>query len=295
MKRKEGNEMKKKRIWMLLVLVVILTGCGAGRREARERERAEAAERLLEGKVEVPDTYFKTQEAVEALFEAAGLKVEFVVSNFDDKASINERFLRAGECDDIDSSQAAVTYFSSDEVGDLYGYYADIGATIIVGYSDHDYDGTAGEEIEESEVVEENIGDDVISDEEIAIESDSKRVSYTVESEYEKGTYGYKWDEERAKTEAIKEQAPDEYADYIFLLESLSSFREPYIWHLDNSRSTEEQKESERGEVKSIVHQAKNIKERLDEITRTVNNAEEYEELSARVLKGLSFEVHLEE
>ena len=155
--------MKKKRIWILLVLVVVLAGCGAGRREAREREReaqererAEAAERLLEGKVEVPNTRFKTQEAVEALFEAAGLKVEFVVSNFDEKARRSERFLRAGECDDIDNSQAAVTYFDDDEVGDLYGFYADIGATIIVGYSDHDYDGTAGEEIEVPEVVEEN-------------------------------------------------------------------------------------------------------------------------------------------
>jgi len=155
--------MKKKRMWILLVLVVVLAGCGAGRREAREREReaqererAEAAERLLEGKVEVPDTYFKTQEAVEALFEAAGLKVEFVVSNFDEMAREYGRFLRTGECDEVDSSQAAITYFSRDEVGDLYGYYADIGATIIVGYSDHDYDGTVVEEVEVEEVVEEN-------------------------------------------------------------------------------------------------------------------------------------------
>ncbi len=101
---------------------------------------------LLNGKVKVPSTEFKTQEQVEAELGAAGLKVKFVVANFDSTAAFGKHFLRKGECKSVFGDyQPAIRYCASDEVGDKQGYYADEGETIIVGYSDHDFDGTKGE------------------------------------------------------------------------------------------------------------------------------------------------------
>ena len=143
--------------WILAIIVLLFTWFEVSReisyaRRQNERKQATAnAEELLAGKVKVPETLFETQEAVEAKFKAAGLEVEFVVSNFDDKAIANERFLRKGECDKLDTAQPAIAYFDSDVVGDKYGYYADIGATIIVGHSDHDFDGAGNSEAEVAE------------------------------------------------------------------------------------------------------------------------------------------------
>ncbi|ETC91928.1 TPA: hypothetical protein ACU3VQ_001852 [Enterococcus faecalis] len=100
----------------------------------------------LEGKVKIPDPYFKTKEQVKAEFNSVGLTPNFIVSNFDNKATINKRFLRAGECDQLSSEQGAVEYLGRDKVGADYGFYAKKGATIIVGYSDHDFDGTEKKE-----------------------------------------------------------------------------------------------------------------------------------------------------
>lgn|GEM_PF-6719641 len=113
--------------------------------KAKEREQEQLAinaDKVLKGKVKIPDTYFKTKEEVTELFKAADLKPNFVVSNFDDSASINKHYLKEGECDDVITDQPSVEYYDTDKVGDKYGFYADKGSTIIVGYSDHDFDGT---------------------------------------------------------------------------------------------------------------------------------------------------------
>ncbi len=107
---------------------------------AKEKE----IEKLLEGKVKIPESYFKTQEQVESEFEAAGLKVEFFPYNFDSSATTNKRYLKKGECNQVEE-QSARQYFDRDKVGDKFGFYADKGATINIGYSDHDFDGTKGE------------------------------------------------------------------------------------------------------------------------------------------------------
>ncbi|WP_086349152.1 hypothetical protein [Candidatus Enterococcus clewellii] len=110
--------------------------------EASDDSEKEDSDDVLEGKVKVPDPYFKTQEQVEAEFEKAGLKVKFVTKNFDDAATINKKKIYEGDCYQLESGCGA-EYFGSDDV-DLKdaGYYAEKGDTIIVGYTDHDFDGS---------------------------------------------------------------------------------------------------------------------------------------------------------
>lgn len=111
-------------------------------REEAENEKSKAAE-VLKGKVAVPDPYFKNKDQVAVDFKAAGLTPKFVKSNFDGKAISNECTIRVGDCDQLDSEQSSITYYDSEQVGiDAAGYYADKGATVTIGYSDHDYDGT---------------------------------------------------------------------------------------------------------------------------------------------------------
>ena len=129
----------------LLAALVLLGACGQSEKSKNE-ELTKQAETVLKGKVEIPETYFKTKEQVTAEFDSVGLKPKFIVANFDDAAQYNKRFLRKDECDQISSDQGAVTYYDTKAVGDKHGFYADKGATIIVGYSDHDYDGTQNEE-----------------------------------------------------------------------------------------------------------------------------------------------------
>lgn len=138
---------------LILSCCFMLFGCSNNSQDdAKEETKSssevleEKADKLLKGKVKVPDPYFKTKEFVEAEFESVGLTPKFVVSNFDEKATTNKRLLRVDECDQLSSDQAAVEYFDMDQVGDRHGYYADKGSTIIVGYSDHDFDGTGGNE-----------------------------------------------------------------------------------------------------------------------------------------------------
>lgn len=109
---------------------------------SKQEQLEKKASRVLEGKVKIPETYFKTKEEVTSIFKAAGLTPEFVVTNFDDKATTNKRYLKTGECDQIITDQPSVQYFDTNEVGDKFGFYADKGSTITVGYSDHDFDGT---------------------------------------------------------------------------------------------------------------------------------------------------------
>lgn len=142
-----------KRKWLLavcLIAVLIITGSvvsavGTLQDKIDKKKLSKNADMLLEGMVEIPETYRLPREHVEATFTAAGLSVQFVVANIDDIALRREDYIHKGECDDIDTSQPAVQYFDVKDVGlDRSGYYAKEGATIIIGYSDHDFDGTLG-------------------------------------------------------------------------------------------------------------------------------------------------------
>ncbi|MGM0341636.1 hypothetical protein [Enterococcus sp. AZ007] len=140
--------LQRKLVW---VLIICLIGIGSCELKAKNRDKeneqkqeqlSRDADKVLKGKVKIPSTLFKTKEEVTELFKAADLTPNFVVSNFDKKATSNKHFLKADECDQINSDQPNVEYFDMDTVGDKYGTYADKGSTIIVGYSDHDFDGT---------------------------------------------------------------------------------------------------------------------------------------------------------
>lgn len=104
----------------------------------KQEAKAKVIKKVPNNLVKVPDTYFKTKEHVQALFSHAGLKVEFVPKNFDDAAKINERNIYTDDSYQIES-QPNIQYLDSDEYGDNYGYYAQKGSTIVVGYTDHDY------------------------------------------------------------------------------------------------------------------------------------------------------------
>lgn len=128
----------------LIVIGSVWSAIGTARDKREEAAAAAYADALLDGMVKIPNTFLLPKEHVEATFKAAGLNVEFVVTNFDDRALKGGFYIHAGECDSVDTSQPAVQYFDSDDVGGAYGFYAEVGATIIVGYSDHDFDGTQG-------------------------------------------------------------------------------------------------------------------------------------------------------
>jgi|GEM_PF-5928726 len=176
--RKQNIFRKSKRNTWISICVLFLLFYSNSVIKSRNIQKIEEQERiskeeniaeLLKNKVRIPDTLFETQESVKIKFEAAGLNAHFVVSNFDGKATVNRRYLRAGECDAVDSSQVSVSYFGWDELGiELFcntefcknlknkiGMYADKGATVIVGYSDHDFDGKAEAEKKDKKTEEE--------------------------------------------------------------------------------------------------------------------------------------------
>lgn len=155
--------LQRKWVWVVGILLIaigtfeIRTQMNHARIEKERAEATENADKVLKGKVKIPDPYFKSKDEVEKLFEQAGLKADFVVTNFDEKATSNKKDIKVGDCDQLDSEQPNVKYYDTDEVGDKYGFYADKGSTIIVGYTDHDFIGKRKEEDSSSatqEVVE---------------------------------------------------------------------------------------------------------------------------------------------
>ncbi|MGL4695049.1 hypothetical protein [Enterococcus larvae] len=111
--------------------------------DAVEETEEDSSDDILEGMVKVPDPYFKTKDQVEAEFKEVGLKVKFVVKNFDSAATTNKKKISKGDCYQLESNSGA-EYLSTSDGLDLNdtGYYAEEGATITVGYTDHDFDGS---------------------------------------------------------------------------------------------------------------------------------------------------------
>ena len=95
---------------------------------------------LLKGKVLVPYTPYKSQAEVKIMFKQAGLTPEFIETEFDEQLAKIYGGIKKGECIAVSSSQPAIKYYTSDEVGDEMGDYADIGSTLLVRYADKDYE-----------------------------------------------------------------------------------------------------------------------------------------------------------
>ncbi|WP_071131337.1 hypothetical protein [Enterococcus timonensis] len=140
--------LQRKWVWVVIVLVILVGGSEIksqfenNRQDKVVAEATKNADKVLAGKVEIPDPYFKSKEEVENLFQQADLTADFVVVNFDKKADTNQRAIKIGDCDQLDADQPNVTYYGDKEVGEKYGFYADEGSNIIIGYTDHDYDGS---------------------------------------------------------------------------------------------------------------------------------------------------------
>lgn len=175
MKKVKKPLSQRKWVWVVVGLLAIV-----GFQEVQEKidgynqDRATAnASSVLKGMVKVPETYFKSKELVEEEFESVGLKAKFVVENFDEAADTNNRMLNKGECNQISSTMPNVEYFDSDKVGEKYGYYAKKGTTIVIGYSDHDYDGRTKSE-ETSSLTEESSSETTLSSKETSADTTTK-------------------------------------------------------------------------------------------------------------------------
>ncbi|WP_321382851.1 hypothetical protein [uncultured Enterococcus sp.] len=104
----------------------------ASEKKAQELAKKKAEEeaknqKLLEGKIKVPDTSRKTQEQVTAEFEAAGLNVKFVATNMDNLAVSGKRIVYKGECDYLNENCGAEKFDSTQVGWEKQGYYANKG------------------------------------------------------------------------------------------------------------------------------------------------------------------------
>ncbi|MGC6769162.1 hypothetical protein [Enterococcus sp. LJL51] len=142
----------KKLVLGLLASAILISACTSTNSENSVKESSSiettvSSEISLENKIKVPDTLFKPYEEVEAAFKELGLKVEFVSASFKEKAEEEKHFLKKGECNTL-LAQKNLTYFSDEQVGkEKAGYYAEKGATIRIGVSEEDFDGSKDEVI----------------------------------------------------------------------------------------------------------------------------------------------------
>lgn len=122
-----------------------LAGCGTDSKatntdsSTKESSTTQSSD-IFAGKVEIPETQFKSKDQVKKDFEAVGLKTNFVVENLDDMATQNKVKIKAGDCGVI-ADQPGMGFLDD---GEKYGIYADEGATLTIPYSDHDFDGSGG-------------------------------------------------------------------------------------------------------------------------------------------------------
>lgn len=142
---------------LVLVVLILLTGllygcqkkAGESTDENNQQQDTqkefgpsqEEVTKTLEGKIKVPYTAFRPQQEVKNELESLGLHVKFVRENMKNKADANTRLIKKGECSSVNSATIGVSYFEAEKVGDKYGFYADKGALIILGYADRDYNG----------------------------------------------------------------------------------------------------------------------------------------------------------
>lgn len=140
-----GVVMKKWILWIGLIASLTLAGCGTDSKatntdsSTKESSTTQSSD-IFAGKVEIPETQFKSKDQVKKDFEAVGLKTNFVVENLDDMATQNKVKIKAGDCGVI-ADQPGMGFLDD---GEKYGIYADEGATLTIPYSDHDFDGSGG-------------------------------------------------------------------------------------------------------------------------------------------------------
>jgi hypothetical protein len=122
----------------------------------------------------------------------------------------------------------------------------------------------------------------------------NKVVTYTVNSKYNPGTIGYAIDEKEAKKNAIKQQAPSQYNDYVWLLsfdENLDFAMEwVYADVLEGNENPAVTKDEAKQKVQTNVNAAKEYEKRLNTVVETVNNSDEYNDVKQKIQDVLADE-----
>lgn len=138
-------------ITTILLSIMVLNACSPkneGEKVADSITSSSKKKTVPSDYIKISEPYFKPKEQVKEEYESLGLKVKFVVTNFDDKADSNQRKLIKGMCDQL-SDQSNVMYFYDED--DIYnpdnGYHAKKGSVIYVGYTDHDYNPKPANEV----------------------------------------------------------------------------------------------------------------------------------------------------
>ena len=177
MKKRQGCLKIIGGIFIFIALLSIWGSCDAKKDAARDAELTKQGEKILKDYVEVPDIYrYSTREEAEALLTSAGFKVQWVIADLDIEAKRDGEYLKENMVDNIDKEQPAITHFDDDEVGQkLSGYYAKKGSTIIMSYSDHDFDGTKLDEEASSESSE--VTTETSEEPEVSSEASSEEIT----------------------------------------------------------------------------------------------------------------------
>lgn len=132
------NTSKWKIASVVIIAIFALNACSPSKKEKTESKKPIPSEYI-----QVPSTSYKTKEQVKTEFDQAGLKVKFVVGNFDSKAEKDEEKIVVGTTAPIDNDQSNIKYFDPFKYeyidnGNL-GSFSKKGTELVVVYSDHAY------------------------------------------------------------------------------------------------------------------------------------------------------------
>lgn len=132
------NTSKWKIASVVIIAILALNACSPSKKEKTESKKPIPSEYI-----QVPSTNYKTKNQVKTEFDQAGLKVKFVVGNFDSKAEKAKEKIVVGTTAPIDNDQPNIKYFDPFKYeyidnGNL-GSFSKKGTELVVVYSDHAY------------------------------------------------------------------------------------------------------------------------------------------------------------
>lgn len=180
--------------------------------------------------VKAPDTAFKSKDMVEEELKQLGLTPKFVVSNFDETADSLDKKISKNMCQKL-QDQTSIETFSSNEYKES-GDYIKKGSTVIIGYSDHDYDPKVKADKEKAEEDKKQAVEKA-SKEKAAAEQEAKDKAEADKKAKEKAEQEAK-DKAEAEKKA-KEKAKEDIDDIRKLSDSPSHSQEVILDELANS------------------------------------------------------------
>lgn len=187
--------------------------------------------------VKAPYTAFKSKDMVEEELKQLGITPKFVVTNFDEKADSLDKKISKNMCEAI-QDQANLQHFSSNEYKES-GDYIKKGNTVIIGYSDHDYDPKIKADKEKAEedkkqaAKEKAVAEQKAKEKKIKAEQEAKEKADAEKKAKEKAESD-KRAKEKAAQEA-KDKAEEDVDDITKLATSPSQAQEVILDELANS------------------------------------------------------------